>query len=309
MKKKIIFTIILFATAFTASAQNQYSILQYMLHHAFINPAATGNDAELNAALFYRSQWVGMKGAPVTQGLSLNAPLGDGTHSVGFYGFNDKIGVNKQMSFAGSYAFNARLAEKRTLAFGLSASLDLRQSNFSEIIGETAGDPVFQGDSKMFAMPNFRFGTYYYSERFYAGFSIPNLLENKIIYENALKGNTSFNVKDLHLYFHGGYSFSLNENLDLNVSSLVKESSGAPMQIDVNTQLFVNSKFGLGATYRTSEDIGALVNFQITPMFKLGYAYDYSFSKLGKYSNGSHEIILIYRRTEPGKPAYSAPRF
>ena len=311
MRKNIYITIAVLAAAVcSVKAQNQYRITQYMLQHSFINPAAVGNDQRLNAAIFYRSQWVGIKGAPVTQGLTLNVPLKNQKHNLGFYAYNDRIGINKHMSFSGTYAFNAKLTEKSKLAFGLSASLDLKQSNFSEVNPENAADPIFQGDSRMFVMPNFKFGTYYFSEKFYAGFAIPNLLENKIVHDNSIKGNTSFNAKDFHYYLHGGYSFKLNENLDLNVSTMLKEVSGAPLQVDINPQLMIQKKVGIGATYRTSKEVAALVNFKITPMFRLGYAYDYSFSPLGKYSSGSHEVMLIYSMQNASKPVVNeAPRY
>lgn len=311
MNRKISITIALFLAMMGSSlAQNQYRITQYMLQHSFINPAAIGNDQRLNAAIFYRNQWTGIEGAPVTQGLTVNVPFKNEKHNVGFYAYNDRIGINKNMSFSGTYAFNAKLTAKTKLAFGLSVSLDLKQSNFSEVNPENPLDPVFMGDSRMFAMPNFKFGTYYFSEKFYAGFAIPNLLENKIVYDNSIKGNTSFNVKDFHYYLHGGYSFELNENIDLNVSALLKEVSGAPLQVDINPQVMIQDKFGIGATYRTSQEIAALINFRITSMFRLGYAYDYSFSPLGNYSNGSHEVMIIYSMSNAKQPIiHEAPRF
>ncbi len=307
--KRILFSLVIaFAAYSSVHAQNQYRITQYMLNHSFINPAAIGNEEVLNAALFYRSQWVGIDGAPVTQGLTLNVPFKDRKNNVGFHAYNDKIGVNKRMSFSGTYAYNLKLSEKSKLAFGLSASLELMQSNFSSVLTENAADPVFQSDSRMAASPNFKFGTYYFAEKFYAGFAIPNLLENKLV--DPSKSATSFNLSNLHYYLHGGYSFTLSDNLDLNVSTLIKEVSGAPLQVDLNPQLIINKKLGIGVTYRTSQDVAGLLNFQIAPMFKVGYAYDYSFSSLGRYSNGSHEVMIIYTMSGGKQQVINpAPRF
>src|SRR4051812_37996328 len=74
-------------------AQNQYNMSQYMLYQGFINPAAISNESVFNAAVFHRSQWVGVSGAPTTQGLCLNLPFKDAKNTVGIMVLHDKIGV------------------------------------------------------------------------------------------------------------------------------------------------------------------------------------------------------------------------
>lgn len=296
MRKNILFAVVLpVVTGTSAMAQNQMRLTQYMLQHSFINPAATGKETRLNAALFYRSQWTGMEGAPVTQGLAINVPFQDKKNNLGFTVYNEKIGIHKQVNLSGAYAYNINLSEKSKLAFGLAATLDFKQSNFATANPEDPTDPMFQANSKMYAMPNFKFGAYYFTEKYYAGFAIPNLLDNKIIYEDALKKQTSFNAKNLHYYFHGGYFFKLGEKTDLGFSTMIKQVSGSPMQIDLNPQLLIQKKYGVGFTYRTSKEISFMLNVEIKSMFRIGYAYDYALSALKQFNSGGHEIMLIYR--------------
>lgn len=296
MKKNIFFAVFITAlSAGMANAQNQLRLTQYMLQHSFVNPAATGNDTRLNAAAFYRGQWMGMDGAPVTQGLAVNMPLKDNKNNLGFTAYHESIGIHRMVSLSGAYAYNIKINDKTKLAFGLAATLDLKQSDFAAANPENPADPMFQSNSRMIAMPNFKFGTYYFSDKFYVGFAVPNLLENKIIYTDALKGKTSFNTKDLHYYVHGGYRFTLGENTDLGLSGLIKQVSGAPLQFDFNPQLIIKKMVGIGLAYRTSNELAFMANVEIKSMFKIGYAFDYALSPLKQYNSGGHEMMLIYR--------------
>lgn len=281
----------------SAFSQNQYNISQYMLYQGFINPAAISNEKAFNAALFHRSQWVGISGAPTTQGLFLNMPFKDAKNTVGLMVLHDKIGVNNSTQLSLAYAYKLKLNPKIDWSFGVNASANIVQSNYNSLESDDVYDPTFANNTPSVVMPNFKFGTYLKGARYYAGFAIPNLLENKIV--GANKGETKFNAQNLHYYLQSGYLFSLSEKNAIGLSTLIKNASGAPMQIDLNAQYIYNEKLGLGLSYRTSNELIAMVNYQITPMFRLGYAYDYNMSKLSRYTTGSHEIMLIFTMAKP----------
>lgn len=292
----------------SAYSQNQYNMSQYMLHHSFLNPAAIGNGNTFNAALFHRSQWLGVSGAPTTQGLSVNMPLNNKKSTVGLMVLHDKIGVNNSTQVSAVYAYKLKLTKTLNLAFGLNALVNIVQSNYANAQNDDVYDPMFTGNTSSIVMPNFKYGMYLTGSKYYAGLAIPNLLENKIVTNN--KGETKFNTKNMHYYLQGGYLFDVNPKNAIGISTLIKEASGAPMQIDLNAQYIYDKKLGLGLSYRTSKEIVAMVNYQITQKFKIGYAYDYNASKLAKYTNGSHEIMLIFSRVNEKMPInFFNPRF
>lgn len=289
-------------------AQNQHNMSQYMLYHAFINPAAISNENVFNAAVFHRSQWVGVSGAPTSQGLCFNLPFKDAKNTVGLMVLHDKIGVNNSTQVSASYAYKLKLTSKINWAFGVNAFINITQSNYNKLESDNVYDPSFSDNTASVVMPNFKFGTYVSGSRFYGGFAIPNLLENKIAGTN--KGETKFNAQNLHYYLHGGYLFQLDPKNAIGVSTLIKQASGVPMQIDLNAQYIYNKKLGLGLSYRTSKELVAMVNYQITPMLKLGYAYDYNMSRLSKYTSGSHEIMLIFNMVkDKAAVSFFSPRF
>lgn len=298
------------ATALGGIAQNQFHLTQYMVHQPLINPAAAGAQENLNGAVFYRAQWVGFDGAPRVAGFNINSPIGNGNSNVGLTLINDKIGVNKTTDLSGNYAYSLKTSLKTKLSFGLSGTLHMSQSNYADVETNGVVDPSFQSNTPTVLMPNFKFGTYFNSRKFYIGFAIPDLLHNELVNNGGYKGKTTFDFSQMHLYLHSGYKFELNEKFDLNVSTLIKQVAGAPVQDDFNVLGVYSKKFGLGFSYRTSKEIAALAQFQINNMFKLAYSYDYTMNKIGNYSSGSHEIMLVFDvKSGAQLPLIEAPRF
>lgn len=289
--------------------QNQFHMGQYMVHQPFINPASIGSYQNPNAAIFYKNQWTGFAGAPELQGLNFNMPFGNKQHFAGITVIHDKVGISDATEISGSYAYKIKTGLKSRLVFGLSASLNLLQSNLAELHIQDANDPLFSANTRTFALPNFRFGTYFYMKKFYVGFTVPNLLENKIVYKGQLEGQASFDFENLHYYLHSGYRWNLNDNTDLNTSVMLKEVSGSPLQIDFNAQVLFNKKFGIGTSYRTSKELLAMASYYLVPELLLSYGYEFNFADIGRYSNGTHEILLSYTFNPPSKPIVEIPRF
>lgn len=300
----------LFLSGINSYSQNQFHVSQYMLHHGFVNPGAIGNSNAVSGAIFYRNQWAGVDGAPTVMGLNINKPFSKGKNHLGLTIVHDRIGVSKNFEFTATYAYRMKLGVNKYLNLGLSATMALMQSNLLSVQTTVENDPLFSANTPSFTMPNAKFGAYYFTPKFYVGFAIPNLLENKVIYETTYTGITEFNPASMHYYLHTGYSFALNENFDLNPSVMLRQVSGSPLSIDINAQFMYKKKFGAGFSFRTAKELVGLINYQVSDMFRLGYSYDFNWGQLGTFSRGSHEIMLIFKYMEKkGIPAIESPRF
>ncbi|MES2132551.1 MAG: type IX secretion system membrane protein PorP/SprF [Bacteroidota bacterium] len=297
MKNSIYITICLLLFRVVLTGQNQFNLSQYMLYKAFVNPAAIGSYDKVNGAIYNRSQWVGFDGAPVSQGFNVNLPFKSAKHTIGLAYLHDKIGANNNNEISLGYSFKARLTSKTSLLLGLMATANILKTNYTALALNDAVDPTFSSNTTA-VLPNFKYGMYLQNDKYYVGIAVPNLMENKI---TSGKGNVSFNAKNLHFYLQGGYLFTLGSKSELGVSTLIKQVSGSPLQADLNVQYIYSRRLGIGASYRTSNDLVGLVNFQITPMFKLGYSYDYALSALRKYNSGSHEVMLIFNMVNDKK--------
>jgi hypothetical protein len=64
------------------------------------------------------------------------------------------------------------------------------------------------------------------------------------------------------------------------------------MEIDLNISAVYKNAFWLGASFRSGDAVVVMAEYQTNAFFRVGYAYDITFSKLRNYSSGSHEIMI-----------------
>ncbi len=305
--KRIIQILLLVVVAGPLWSQNQFHHGLYMMHQPYINTASMGSYEHLTVSAMYKAQWTGIEGAPRIGAFNLVKPFAN--NAIGLTVQNDQVYINNHTQIAGSYSHTFTLAEGHKLAMGISGVLNLMSADLSRVGLVQQGDPTFTFNTQQFLVPNGRFGAYYFKNNFYAGFALPNLLQNRVVFDNVLQGSAQFNSKDVHWYAHSGLSHPIDEKTMFNGSILLKNVHGAPMQLDVNARVEFNKVFGVGASYRTSNELLGILTCRITPDLQLGYAYEYNNGALGTVSSGSHEIMVIYRILPPVEPVISVPRF
>ena len=265
---------------------------QYVLNPLSINPAFAGNRNALNIALFYRRQWTGITGAPETMTLAADAPYLDSKLGLGFIITSDKIGVTKNTHILTNYAYRINL-DKGNLSFGLGAGIMTTNTSWSDLVVINPGDESFLINSRVFVVPDFSFGVYFTYGNYFGGLSIPKLLGYKFNYDKN-KYNLSFNPGQNNYLINAGYIYSLSQKIKLFPSTLVTISSGEKLLIDLNAYISLNDRIWVGASYRNKRSLGALLQFAINNQLRVAYTYDFDFGPLGRYSNGSHEIMIRY---------------
>ena len=177
---------------------------------------------------------------------------------------------------------------KGQLALGIQGGFTFYSSMFSEV---SLTDQTFATADMSEFHPNFGFGAYYTTERFYAGFSVPQLVQAKLDRENP-------DINGLiirHYFIQSGYVFDLNQDFKLKPNVLIKMVNGASVEFDLNANLYYKNLVGLGVSWRTMDAVVALFHVQLTDRLQLGYAYDLATTAVRKVSYGSHEIFLNYR--------------
>ncbi len=291
--KKIFKTLILLLLPVTGIAQLTPVTNQYILNPLTINPAFAGNRGALNIATFYRRQWVGITGSPQTMTLSLDAPFLDSKLGLGLMITNDKIGVTKQTQFMSSYAYRMKIGEG-TFSLGLGAGIMTTNTAWSDLVVLDPGDDYYLIDSRVFVVPDFSFGAYYSTQNYFAGLSIPKLLGYSFDFDRN-RYSLKVNPGQYYYLLSTGYLFNLSQRVKLLPSVLVTLSAGEKILYDINAHVSVIDRFWLGASYRNSRSVAALFQFSVNDQLKVGYTYDFDFGKLGRYSNGSHEVMLRYQ--------------
>lgn len=308
--KKTIIPLILVLNFGFIKAQQDPMYTHYMYNTLVINPAYAGSRDALTITALHRSQWVNFKGAPMVQTLSLHSPLRNEHLGVGLSVTNDKIGPTNNTSAVVDFAYIMKLNSKSKLALGLSAGANMFQGNLSSVQLDQQVDPSFQNNVNNRITPNFGFGVYYSRERFYAGLSVPKIIQNNYSDLNQTTTNILAGKEQRHYYFIAGGLIKLFDNLDFKPTTFVKVTSAAPVQADVTASFIIMKKVLLGAMFRTGDAFGALVGLDITNQFHIGYSYDYSYGlKTFKYHQGSHEIVLRYDFIFPSKKQIHTPRY
>lgn len=301
-------TILILILGLVNHAQQDPQYTQYMYNMSVLNPAYATDDRDvINAGLLYRAQWVGSVGGPTTGTLFAHSKLTDRLEG-GISIIHDEIGdVVKQTNAYIDIAYVLPMTETSKLSFGIKAGATFFNTDFNGFVySDPLPDPAFaENISRTF--PNIGAGLFYFTEDYYLGFSVPNLLESKHLDENS--GIVTQGSERVHFFFTGGYVFNFNDKIKFKPAFMMKHVNDIPISLDLTANVLINDSVEIGAAYRFDDSISGLVNFPITPLLRIGYAYDHTVSNLGRFNSGSHEIFLLFNISKLGKGFDKSPRF
>jgi type IX secretion system PorP/SprF family membrane protein len=281
---------------------------QYLQNGLVINPAYAGTRGSLSTFLSYRIQWMGTKGAPLIQSVSLHTPTKNEKVGLGLMAQFMQFGFTRSTSIYGNYAYHIRFRDGK-LSFGFKAGADISNTVFpGNDFLTTPGDPVFVND-KPYVLPNFGGGVYYYSDRLFGGISIPSFLSYKKNGAGSVEPYHSFSEYDI--IFSAGALITFSPIIKLKPSVLIDYSFSRTKklnQFDINANLILADLIWLGAGLRTSEGVlVGIAQVQLNPQLMFGFSYDYPVGRMNTYSKGSSEFVVRYEfgtRVSAANPRY-----
>lgn len=299
--RRIIILLSVLLSSLNVMGQQEAMYSQYMFNKLAINPAYAGSRDSLIATALFRTQWVGIKGAPETKTISLDRSFRNRKLGLGVQVFNYNIGITKLNGGSLSYAYRIFM-ENSTLAFGLQGGATHIKADLNSVnLGNPSPDQAFLQNLDQVLL-NFGAGIYYNTDRFYFGLSTPHLLRNRFNLNSDGNTNDLSSRQYLHLFINSGYIFDLEEDLKIKPSILFYGIQGSPIQIDISTNLYIKDLLSVGLQCRTTGAVAIMAEVQVTPKVRMGYFYDRSTTKLVKFSSGSHELMLRYEfGSEKGK--------
>jgi len=262
MKKIYFLTAFALFTFIDMSAQQDPHYTQYMYNMSVINPAYAGSKENLAGGLLYRKQWVEIEDAPTTGTFFLHSPVGKNV-GLGLSVITDKIGPVEENNLYADFSYTLNLGGEHKLAFGLKGGATFHKVGlFSEVYSNVPDDfdPAFRENTNNTFL-NLGTGLFYYTNKYYVAFSVPNMLKSKHLDFNGRQ----FGTETLHYFLTGGYVFDLTPNVKFKPFAMIKSAFNAPTSLDVSTNFMFNDKFEVGATYRLEDSFGAMVNYAITP--------------------------------------------
>jgi type IX secretion system PorP/SprF family membrane protein len=294
MGRKIIRLVLLFLCV-VGYAQQDSQFTQYMYNTININPAYAGSRETMSVFILHRTQWVGLDGAPLTNTASIHTPINDSNIGIGMSIVSDKIGPSEENNIAIDFSYTIPTSDRYKLSFGLKASANLLNIDFNKLNKYDKNDYSFDTNIDNKFSPNIGVGVYFHSNNTYIGLSAPNLLETKHFDRYAGTGaNSHVATERIHYYLIAGHVFDVSDSVKFKPSMLTKLVEGAPLQVDLSGNFLINEKFMAGVAYRWSAAISAMVGFQISNSWFVGYGYDLETTRLSNYNSGSHEIFLRY---------------
>jgi type IX secretion system PorP/SprF family membrane protein len=281
---------------------------QYLQNGLLINPAYTGSRGALSTFLSYRMQWMGIKGSPVFQSVSLHTPMKNDKVALGIMAQFMQFGFTKSTSIYASYAYHIRVG-KGKLSFGLKGGADMSNTDYTGILLTNSGDPVFTVNDKPYVLPNVGAGLYYFSDKLFAGVSVPQFLSYRKTGTGSVQAFHSFNEYDL--IFSTGGLFTFSKFLKFKPSLLIDyslQNTKKLTQFDINGNFILADLIWLGGSWRTSEQVAVgILQVQLNQQLMFGFSYDYPVGRMNSYSKGSSEFILRYEfgsRVSAANPRY-----
>jgi type IX secretion system PorP/SprF family membrane protein len=273
----------------------QYPLFtNYVLNNFGYNPAVAGSNPWFDGRLIYRTQWVGLEDAPMTQVVSLHGPIKK--LGIGGYFFNDEAGKLRRTggTAAVSYAFNLDSLGKKSIRLGLSGgyyNFRLKTDDLGSI------DPAIAENASGQWTPDFNAGIYLQLNGFYAGISAPQIIKQQLTFSDS----TDVNNANTQPHYFGmiGIKKPLGEKLALEPSILIKYFNNTPIQFDINLRAWFNNKFWVGGGYRYQDAAVGMVGYELSRVLSVAYAYDYTLSAIKDASSGSHEFVLGFKIGAP----------
>ncbi|CAM1361465.1 conserved protein of unknown function [Tenacibaculum soleae] len=297
--KKIIF-IICINTVLVAFSQQDPQYTQYIYNQNVVNPAYVTNDLGIiNFGFIHRTQWASSVGSPKTYNLFAHAPLSK-KMEVGISVISDNIGDGtlKENNIYADFAYILKLSERHKLSLGLKAGITNFNTNFTNFrfpdeditSGYIPDDLAFKNQNK--TLPNFGTGAFYFTDTYYLGISIPNLLNSQHIEER--NGVNSLGGEQIHLFVNGGYVFKLSKMVKLRPSFMMKAVKGSPIILDTSLNVLFNNRIEGGMSYRINDSFSAMFNIKAFNSLRIGYAFDYTTTNLSSFNSGTHEIMVLF---------------
>lgn len=281
---------------------------QYLQNGLLINPAYTGTREVLSGFLSYRMQWMGTSGSPLLQSVSFHSPMKNDKVALGLIAQFMKYGATKSTSIYGSYAYHIKL-KKGKISFGLKAGADLSNTDYTGLLLNDPGDPVFSSNEKSLMLPNFGSGIYYFSDRLFAGLAIPSFLNYRRSSNGSAVPYHSFSQYDF--LFSAGALITIAPVLKFKPSVLIDyslQNTRKLSQLDINGNFIIADLIWAGGSWRVSEQVAvAILQVQLNHQLLFGFSYDYPFGRMNSYSKGSTEFVLRYEfryRVSAANPRY-----
>lgn len=290
---RLVLALVVSVMAIKANAQQIEQFSQFDEQMYILNPGVAGSTDYFEAVGVNRSQWTGVTDAPRTFAMSLQAPLKNPHVGLGGFLMTDNVGPTRRTSLQFSYTYQLFLNNDLKLGLGVSAGLLQFTIDGSQIQLAEEGDPALFSEMNSQTVFDAKFGAYLHKENWYAGFSLPQLLQNQVQLFESTSGDLS-KLED-HYLIMGGYTYDLNNDFKLQANALAKFVAPVSPALDANIKAYYQNKVNVGVGYRHKDALIFMAGYEYREAVSIGFSYDMTTSALKNYSNGTYEVMVGFR--------------
>lgn len=280
-----------------ASAQRARDVMftHFTTNTQAVNPAYAGSRQALTITSLNRSQWTTLfEKPPAFQSLSINSPTADFPMGLGLTIQNEQVGPEKILNIEGDVAYTVKTSHRSTLSFGIKAGISNFSVPLTQLIIDDPSDPLFAADYQSHWLPNFGFGMYFLKEHFYAGISIPRMLQTNP-FTNRLYAGAKPALTERNYYFITGAAIPLNIDVDIIPAALFRYKQNGGYDICLTTKVLFFDKFSAGLTYRYNDAVGIIAGLSVLNHGTISYSFDWGIKNQATHWNsGTHELVLRY---------------
>ncbi len=324
MARSILSLLLYCLLAIPGAAQFHPNYTQYMQNSFLVNPAVAGIEPYADVRAGYRSQWVGIEGAPVSYYASMHAALGKGDrnvmplqrypagnssanknnrfykqahHGLGAVVQTDKAGLLRSSSLSLNYAYHIPLAAGINLSAGASVGLAQFHLDRNSAVVQRPDDPFLHADFDNMMKPDLGLGLWLYGEHFYLGASGRQLLMS----DRSVQASPERPFLKMlpHYYLTGGVRFPVSMDLSLTPSAMLKTVQGGSIALDGSLKGTYREQFWAGASYRHQDAVALLVGIYVNHLLDISYSHDIPTTDMHRVSANTHEVVLGFKLNNP----------
>lgn len=266
---------------------------QFYANPLYLNPAFAGTARCPRFVMNYRNQWPGISGQYITYSASYDQHVDAIAGGLGILVTNDKAGqggILTTTNFSAIYSYQLPITREFSMKFGFQGtyyqkSVDWNKLNFGDMIDARRGfiwNTQETPNQIKRTNPDISAGILGFSKRYFFGFSAKHITEP----DEGFIGQSKLPIR---YTAHAGAVIPFQKGGDSFISPNILYQRQQDFN-ELNLGLYITKGPIVGGLwYRNSDSFIALIGFQQN-LFKCGYSYDVTVSKLTNQTAGSHEL-------------------
>lgn len=314
MAGRIILFVLLISSLGSQAQDPEFT--QFYASPLYLNPAFAGSARCPRVAVNYRNQWPALSKTYITYAASYDQHIDALSGGLGLVIMNDKAGEGtvSTTNIGAIYSYQLNLSRTFSIKAGLQATyvqkkVDWDKLTFGDMIDPRYGfvyqtQEVRPNETKSFA--DFAAGILLFSSKIYGGVAVHHLTQPDEAF--IVQGGSQLPMKitghvGAMLPVGGSSNYRYKQDRDEGTfisPNILYVQQGAFNQINLGIYvlhspivggLWYRGSFNAYDAFVSSDAFIALIGIQ-RGIFKFGYSYDITISKLSNATAGSHELSL-----------------